>query len=308
MEEKLNILNEEELIKHIVLILENGRKQVLIQTNNIMTFTYFEIGKYIVEFEQQGNDRAKYAKKTLEKLSKQLTEKFGKGFSKDNLERMRRVYKVFQNSATLLRKSDKLLSWSHYLLLCRIDNESERAFYELEAYHQHWSVRELERQFNSALYERLVLSKDKESILKLSKQGQIITEAKDLIKEPYILEFLGLEEKVSFSENELENAIISKIENFMLELGKGFLFEKRQKRITFDEDHYYIDLVLYNRILRCFVLIDLKIGKLKHQDLGQMQMYVNYYDRYVKTEEENSTIGIVLCKDKSETLVEITVT
>jgi predicted nuclease of restriction endonuclease-like (RecB) superfamily len=164
----------------------------------------------------------------------------------------------------------------------------------------------LERQFNSSLYERLALSRDKEAVKKLSQEGQIINGAKDLVKEPLILEFLGVAEQPAFSETDLETAIIDKIEKFMLELGKGFLFEARQKRFTFDEDHFFIDLVLYNRLLRCYVLIDLKIGKLKHQDLGQMQMYVNYYDRHVKTEDENLTIGIILCKDKNDALVEIT--
>ncbi|TAF98594.1 MAG: DUF1016 domain-containing protein [Cytophagia bacterium] len=306
MKNNLTSLNEDNLIANVILLLENGRSAVVTQTNSIMTLTYFEIGKYIVEFEQQGKNRAEYSKKILKNLSEKLTQKFGKGFSVDNLERMRRVYKKLQNSATVLRNSDKVLSWSHYLLLSRIDNELERNFYEIEAHQQRWSVRELERQFNSSLYERLVLSKNKENILALSKEGQIIEKPEDLIKEPYILEFLGLEEKSEFAETELESAIIAKIEKFMMELGKGFLFESRQKRITFDEDHYYIDLVLYNRILKCFVLIDLKIGKLKHQDLGQMQMYVNYYDRFVKMEDENPTIGIVLCKDKSNALVEIT--
>ncbi|TAE66832.1 MAG: DUF1016 domain-containing protein [Bacteroidetes bacterium] len=306
---KLTSFNEDDLIANVILLLENGRNAVLTQTNTIMTLTYFEIGKYIVEFEQQGKNRAEYAKKVLKNLSEKLTEKFGKGFTTRNLEYMRKFYLTYEKTKSLISQLPNeifTLSWTHYLLLMRIANESERGFYEIEAHKQRWSVRELERQFNSSLYERLVLSKNKESILALSKEGQIIEKPEDLIKEPYILEFLGLDEKSEFAESELENAIINKIEKFMLELGKGFLFESRQKRITFDEDHYYIDLVLYNRILRCFVLIDLKIGKLKHQDLGQMQMYVNYYDRFVKLEDENPTIGIVLCKDKSNALVEIT--
>jgi predicted nuclease of restriction endonuclease-like (RecB) superfamily len=184
--------------------------------------------------------------------------------------------------------------------------EAERSFYEIEAIQQGWTLRELKRQFDAGLYERLALSRDKDSIRELARKGQHVAKPQDLLKEPYVLEFLGLQEKASYSESELESAIVTHIENFLLELGKGFLFEARQKRFTFDEEHFFVDLVLYNRLLRCYVLIDLKIGKLTHQDLGQMQMYVNYFDRFVKTEAENHTIGIVLCKKKNTALVEIT--
>jgi predicted nuclease of restriction endonuclease-like (RecB) superfamily len=306
MKDKSLINPEELLFEKIVDLIESGRKNVIHQVNEIMTLTYFEIGKYIVEYEQQGKLRAEYAKATLQKLSNKLNEKFGKGFGVDVLNNMRKVYSVFKNSDTLYRNSGTPLSWSHYLLLSRITNEDERNFYQIEATQSNWSFRELKRQFESSLFERLVLSRDKEAVKKLSQEGQIINGAKDLMKEPLILEFLGVAEQPSFSESDLETAIIDKIEKFMLELGKGFLFEARQKRFTFDEDHFFIDLVLYNRLLRCYVLIDLKIGKLKHQDLGQMQMYVNYYDRHVKTEDENLTIGIILCKDKNDALVEIT--
>lgn len=198
------------------------------------------------------------------------------------------------------------LSWSHYVCLITITNEHERAFYEVEAANENWSLRELKRQIDSSLYERLSLSRDKETIRKMSKEGVIVTKPRDVIKDPYVLEFLGLDEKTVYSESDLETAIIDKLEHFLLELGKGFLFEARQKRFTFDEDHFYVDLVFYNRLLRSYVLIDLKIGELKHQDLGQMQMYVNYFDRYVKLDAENPTIGIILCKKKKNSLVEIT--
>ena len=188
----------------------------------------------------------------------------------------------------------------------RIKKQAERRFYELESSNNNWGVRELKRQFDSSLYERLVLSRDKEGVKRLSEKGQILNAPKDAIKDPYILEFLGLEEQERYSESDLEKAIIDKIEHFLLELGKGFAFVARQKRISFDERHFYIDLVFYNRFLRCFLLIDLKIGDLKHQDIGQLQMYVNYYDREVKLEEENNTIGLILCKEKSELLVEYT--
>lgn len=198
------------------------------------------------------------------------------------------------------------LSWSHYVCLMGIKNEDERSFYEIEATNENWSVQELKRQVNSSLYERLALSKDKEGVKKMAKEGAIVTKPEDVIKNPLVLEFLGLEEKTHYSESDLETAIINKLEHFLLELGKGFLFESRQKRFTFEEDHFIVDLVFYNRLLRCYVLIDLKIGEIKHQDLGQMQMYVNYYDRKVKLDTENPTIGIILCKKKKDALVEIT--
>ncbi|MFO7728164.1 MAG: PDDEXK nuclease domain-containing protein [Desulfonatronovibrio sp.] len=212
------------------------------------------------------------------------------------------------NLAQLSRTlSGKLpLSWSHYLFLMGISNPDERRFYELEAANEGWSLRELKRQFASSLYERLALSQDKAGVKELSEKGQLVEKHDDVIKDPYVLEFLGLDEKIRYSETELETAIIDKLEHFLLELGKGFLFEARQKRFTFDEEHFFVDLVFYNRLLRCYVIIDLKIGELKHQDLGQMQMYVNYFDRYVKLEDEQETIGIILCKKKKDSLVEIT--
>ncbi len=194
----------------------------------------------------------------------------------------------------------------YYLVLMRIENINARNFYEIEAFENNWSLRELKRQVNSSLYERLVLSKDKEKVKELSVKGQIIEKAQDVIKDPYILEFLGLDEKSDYSENKLETEIINKLEMFLLELGKGFTFVGRQVRFTFDEKHFRINLVFYNRLLKCFVLIDLKIGEVTHQDLGQMQMYVNYYDRYVKLPDENDTIGIIICKDKNDTLVKLT--
>ena len=263
----------------------------------------------IVEDEQQGKERAEYGKNLLLSLSAQLTQEFGKGFSERNLEYMRKFYKLYRERVTEISQKTSAkfnLSWSHYVFLLGISNQDSRKFYEIESYENNWSIPELKRQFNSGLYERLALSRDKEGIQKLAKEGQLITQPQDVLKEPYVLEFLGLDEKEKYSESELETAIIDKIEHFLLELGKGFLFEARQKRFTFDEDHFYVDLVFYNRLLRSYVLIDLKIGKISHQDLGQMQMYVNYFDRHVKTENENSTIGIILCQKKREALVEIT--
>jgi predicted nuclease of restriction endonuclease-like (RecB) superfamily len=198
------------------------------------------------------------------------------------------------------------LSWSHYVFLVGVKNPNERSFYEIEANQQNWTVRELKRQFDSGLYERLALSRDKKGIRKLGREGQTVERVGDLLKEPVVMEFLGLDQQRRYSESDLESAIISQIEHLLLEMGKGFLFEARQKRFTLGEEHFFVDLVFYNRLLRSYVLLDLKIGKLTHQDLGQMQMYVNYFDRHVKTRAEKSTIGIVICKQKNTAMVEIT--
>lgn len=198
------------------------------------------------------------------------------------------------------------MSWSHYLKLMRIDDPNERAFYEIEAQSNHWSLRELQRQFDSSLYERLALSRNKKKVLELARRGQVVEKPEDAMKDPLVLEFTGLPEKAAYSETDLESKLIDHIQEFMLELGKGFTFVGRQQRISFDERHFRIDLVFFNRILKCFVLVDLKRGDLKHQDIGQMQMYVHYYDRKVKLEDENPTIGIILCKDKNNAVVEMT--
>lgn len=308
-------------------LIDRARNQLAKITNVSMLNAYFQIGGLIIEELQQGGKRAEYGTALLKDVSKELTQKYGKGFSVQNLERMRNFYIMYSNSSNELRNSEifekssnllrisakdnvvvKLLpiSWSHYLFLMRIEDEKERQFYEIESYLNQWKLKELERQFNSGLYERLTLSKDKKAVWEMAKKGQTVGTGKDLFKEPLVLEFLGLEEQATYSETQLETAIINQIEKFMLELGKGFFFGGRQVRFTFDEEHFFVDLVFYNRLLQCFVLIDLKIGKLKHQDLGQMQMYVNYYDRYVKNENEKPTIGIIICKQKNEATIEIT--
>lgn len=294
----------DELYSQIASVLSKSRQFVVNTVNTTMVRTYFEIGRIIVENEQNGKSRAEYGKETLKNLSERLTKDFGKGFSVENLDRMRFFYRTYSNSSTVLTNFE--LSWSHYLFLMRIENLEERKFYEIECKNSNWSLRELRRQFDSALYERLALSKNKEGIKQLSQKGIIVAKPEDIVKDPYILEFLGLPEKAEYSESDLEQKLIDKLEKFLLELGKGYTFVGRQVRFTFDEEHYRVDLVFYNRLLQCFVLIDLKIGKLTHQDLGQMQMYVNYYDRFVKLEHENKTIGIVLCKNKNDALVEIT--
>jgi predicted nuclease of restriction endonuclease-like (RecB) superfamily len=215
--------------------------------------------------------------------------------------------KLLKNSQSRLSESYPFrLSWSHYLILMRIKDEQERRFYEIEAEKQQWTYRQLQRQYGSSLYERLALSREKEEVLRLAHEGQTMEKPRDMLKNPLVLEFLNMSEKSSFSETDLESAIINKLSHFLLELGKGFLFEARQKRFTFDEDHFIVDLVFYNRLLSCYVLVDLKTDKLKHQDLGQMQMYVNYFDRYVKTDKENPTVGILLCKEKNDNVVRLT--
>jgi predicted nuclease of restriction endonuclease-like (RecB) superfamily len=324
-----------DLLASIRDVVRQSRKAVAYGVNTAMVLTNYEIGRLIVEHEQKGVVRAQYAKQTLKTISGRLSTEFGKGYSVDNLELMRQFYVTYgarmgagrlpapavsqrpsARSAVpaAVQKSEKpsrisspfALSWSHYVFLMRIDNEDERFFYEIESTNNQWSLPELRRQFNSSLYERLALSRDKQKVKSLSRRGQIVETPHDVLKDPYVLEFLGLREDGAYSETDLEAAIINRIEHFLLELGKGFLFEARQKRFTYDDQHYRVDLVFYNRLLRCYVLVDLKIGRLTHQDLGQMQMYVNYYDRKVKLPDENPTVGILLCKEKNDALVEIT--
>lgn len=305
--------------EQILDLLEQAKKNVKTAVNISMVYTYYEIGRRIVEEEQNGKDRADYGKYLLKELSEYLTSNFGKGFSADNLKLMRRFYVVYskdQIGETVFTQFENLpvvatgrkfyLSWSHYLKLMRIENIDERHFYEIESVKNDWSLSELNRQFDSSLYERLVLSTEKGKVKRLSEEGQIIETPNDIVKDPYVLEFLGLPEKPEYSENELETRIIDNLQKFLLELGRGFTFVGRQERFTFEEEHFFVDLVFYNRYLKCFVLFDLKIGELKHQDIGQMQMYVNYYDRKVKLPDENKTIGIVLCKDKKDSIVELT--
>ena len=300
-------------------ILKNARKQAKMALNISMVYSYYEVGRPIVEEEQNGEQRAEYGKAILKELSKRLTESLGKGFSVENLKLMRRFYVVyskdqigqkvstqFENLPVTREGRKFFLSFSHYVFLMRIPNIDERHFYEIEAAHNGWGIKELERQYDSALYERLSLSRDKEGIERLSTEGQIIERPEDLLKDPYVLEFTGLPELSKYSETDLETKIIDHLQEFLLELGRGFTFVGRQVRFTFEDEHYRVDLVFFNRLLRCFVLFDLKIGRLKHQDIGQMQMYVNYYDRKVKLEDENPTIGILLCKNKNDAVVEMT--
>lgn len=311
---------EDNLFERISELIEQARKRVVTAVNVAEVYTKYSVGKYIVEDEQQGEYRAQYGKQVLQNLSIKLTERFGDGWTVDTLKRCRYFYNVYcleEKRETLLPNSQIVrnesvndltfsLSWSHYLILMRIENADARRFYEIECSQQQWSVRQLSRQVGSSLYERLALSRNKDEVMRLASEGQTIEKPSDVIKNPITLEFLGLKPDSAYTESKLENAIIGKMQQFLLELGKGFLFEARQKRFTFDEQHFYVDLVFYNRLLQCYVLIDLKTDKLAHQDLGQMQMYVNYYDRYVKQDFEKPTIGILLCEEKNDALVELT--
>lgn len=309
----------DQFVHDISNILEQARQRAKTAVNLSMVYAYYEIGKRIVLEEQQGEQRAAYGQQVLSELSRYLTSQFGKGFSVANLKNIRQFYLVYSNDQigeTVFSQSVNLptvdngrkfyLSWSHYLKLMRIENKDERHFYEIEAAKNGWSLSELKRQYNSSLYERLALSADKDKVYRLALQGQAVETAKDAVKDPYVLEFLGLPELPEYSETELETRIIDHLQQFLLELGTGFAYIGRQVRFTFNEEHFRVDLVFYNRLLRCFVLFDLKIGELKHQDIGQMQMYVHYYDRMVKLPEENPTIGIILCKDKNNAVVEMT--
>ena len=302
--------NEDELFSQISKLIDDARSHVQTAVNTVMVYTYFGVGSYIVNFEQKGNARAEYGKQTIKKLSEKLNVKYGKGWSIETLKKARKFYEIYSQAKKVYTvdpiKLNFNLSWNHYQILMRIENQEERQFYEIECVAQNWGVRQLQRQYNSSLYERLALSKDKKEVMRLANEGQVVEKSKDILKDPLTLEFLGLSEEAVYSENHLETAIINKLQKFLLELGKGFLFEARQKRFTFDEDNYFVDLVFYNRLLQCYVLIDLKIDKLTHQDLGQMQMYVNYFDRHVKQDFEKPTIGILLCKEKNDALVELT--
>ncbi len=357
------------LIAEVRQLIQSARRGVASMIDTFQVMTNFEIGRRIVEHEQQGAKRAAYGAELLKELSARLTEEFGRGFSVTNLKLMRQFFvenqhrigqtvsdqsfrllsigqtvsdqlpsvqkqqqaavklasttipqtpsgelahsEIFQQPSEKLMVSGQFrnpftLSWSHYVELLAVKDHGERSFYEIESTNEGWSLSELKRQKASSLYERLALSRDKDGIRKLAKEGQVIVKPEDLLKEPLVLEFLGLDVRASYSESDLESAILTHLEKFLLELGKGFLFEARQKRFTFDGDHYFLDLVFYNRLLRCYVVIDLKLDKLTHQDLGQMQMYVNHYDRQVKLPEENPTVGLLLCKEKKDAIVELT--
>jgi len=310
-----------EFFDKVASIIEKARAYVGRTADLTMCVTYFEVGRMIVEEEQGGKTRAEYGKGVLNELSVYLTERLGRGFSIVNLKSFRKFYIIYapsigqsltakfnfsQKGQTVSAELPFRLSWSHYQVLMRIENSNERNFYETQATNEQWTVRQLQRQYGSSLYERLALSRDKDEVMRLAKEGQTIEKPRDILKNPLVLEFLNMAEDSAYSETDLESAIIAKLQKFLLELGNGFLFEARQKRFSFDEKSFFVDLVFYNRLLQCYVLIDLKTSELKHQDLGQMQMYVNYFDRYVKKDYEKPTVGILLCREKNDNIVELT--
>lgn len=313
-------------------IIESARRAVVRTTRSAMVHAYWLIGRDIVEVEQHGAERATYGDELLDRLGEQLSTRFGRGFSARTLRRMRQFYLVYpQGSAVLADGADEdaappeirsalrtkspeggprpfpsSLGWTHYRILIRLEDDGARAFYEIEAAREAWSTRELERQIGAHLYARLAKSRDPEAVRRLAREGQRVEQLADVLKDPTILEFVDLGERAHWHERDLEQAIIDRLEAFLLELGKGFCFVARQKRLTIDGDHFYVDLTFYNRLLRCFVLVELKLGKLTHQDLGQLQMYVNYFDRFERQDFEAPTVGIVLCSDKNDAMVRIT--
>lgn len=330
---------EDALFSRVLEIIEATRGHVARSVNTAMVHAYWLIGREIVEVEQQGANRAGYGEELIDRLAARLAGQVGQGFGARTLRRIRQFYATYpdgsavppelggpEKRSTALSKSKTAkirtaalsksvaearrfptqLGWAHYVVLVRVTNPTARAFYEIEAVRESWSSRELERQIASLLFERLAKSRDKEKVLALARRGQQVARPEDVLKDPFVLEFLGLDERSEWRERDLEQAIIDRIEDFLLEMGKGFCFVARQKRLTLEGDHFYVDLVFYNRLLRCFVLVDLKLGKLTHQDLGQMQMYVNFFDRFQRAEHEAPTIGIVLCSEKNDAMVKIT--
>ena len=321
------------LLSGISTLLERARRHAVRQLNTLIVQTYWNVGRYIREYEQEGRDRAQYGEGLLKRLSEDLTEKFGKGYTERNLRAMRQFYMLYQNWHTLGAESmtdekrhtpgaeslnsqttpgkkgeiallQTSLSWSHFRVLMRIEEEEKRSFYEIETVKNSWSVRELKRQMDSMLYERIAMSRDKEGVESLARYGELIERPEDAIRDPYVLEFLGLKEKEIYTEKVLETALIDHLQDFLLEMGKGFTFVARQKRISLNNEHYYIDLVLFNRILKCLVLIDLKLGKFTHADAGQMNFYLNYVRKNEVIEDENPPIGLILCADKDDVFVE----
>ncbi len=336
---KLADRREEELFKRVAEIIEAARGHVARTVNSAMVHAYWLIGREIVEVEQHGRKRAGYGEELMNRLAERLAGRW-RGFGPRTLRRVRLFYLTFPKGSALLSgpgtagrwtapvsksgvpeirtavlsKSATVenalfpphLGWTHYLVLMRVENPTARAFYEVEAARENWASRELERQIASLLFERLAKSRDEDKVLALAKKGQEVVVPRDVIKEPFVLEFLDLPERHTWLERDLEQAIIDRLEDFLLELGKGFCFVGRQKRLSLDGDHFYVDLVFFNRLLRCFVLVDLKLGKLAHQDLGQMMMYVNWFDRFQRAEHERPTVGIILCSEKNDAVVRIT--
>ncbi|SFF00765.1 Predicted nuclease of restriction endonuclease-like (RecB) superfamily, DUF1016 family [Chitinophaga sp. CF118] len=295
------MLLNQSVIADIKTIIHNAKDKAIRLVDHERTIMYWHIGQRIFEEEQVGKDRADYGNYLTKFIAEQLEPEYGSGFSKRQVELIRQFYRTFPIANTVYSQ----LSWSQYKLLIRIDNQDKRDFYMAETVKNNWTVRQLERQIHSGLWERLLMSNDRESVLALAKNEKQMSDAKEIIKDPMYLEFLGLHREASYYEKDLEQAIITHLHDFLLELGNGFAFVARQKRLNIEGDEFFIDLVFYNRLLQCFVIIEIKTTKLTHQDIGQLQMYVNYYDRYEKKDFENPTIGILLCAEKNNAVVKI---
>lgn len=300
-EKTVSLTNQETFVGEIRTIIDNARSAAIRSVDFNRVQMYWNIGRRIVEEEQHGKERADYGTYLIKNLAKELEPEYGSGFGVRQLEQSRQFYRTYPIANTLRSQ----LNWSQYRRLIQIEDPDKREYYELESVNGGWTARETERQINSMLYERLLLSNEKEKVLAVARNQRIPESPTEVIKDPMVLEFLGLERKAAYYEKDLESAIISHIAEFLLEMGKGFSFVARQKRILLEDDEFFADLVFYNRLLRCFVVVELKTGKLTHQDLGQLQMYVNYYDRCEKQEDENPTIGILLCSDKNDTVVKM---
>lgn len=288
------------LLTDIGQLLQQARQQVASAVNTTMLTTYWTIGQYIVEFEQQGNERAEYGSDLINRLSRDLTERYGKGFSKSNLLYIRKLYTAFPISETV----SHLLTWSHYFEILKLDDSLEMNFYIRQCEQEHWSVRELKREIKSMLFHRLALSSDKEGVLALAHNGQQVTKPEDVLRDPYVFDFVGLPELPIYKEGDLEEALMKNLETFLLELGKGFAFVGRQQRICIAGRNLYVDLVFYHRILKCFVLIDLKRGEIQHEDIGQMNLYLNYYKAEMNVEGDNEPVGIVLGASKDQLMMQ----
>lgn len=290
------------IIHQIQNIIASSQERAIRSVDTERVLMYWQIGKVIFEEEQQGKDRADYGKFLIKSISDEFQPQFGSGFTVRQLEMNRQFYRTFPNTNALRSQ----LSWTHYRTLIRIDNQDKRDFYIAEATKNNWTARQMERQINSQLFERLLMSNDVQAVLAVARAEKLPTDAKEIIKDPMVLEFLGLKREAAYYEKDLEASIITHLHDFLLEMGNGFSFVARQKRIHMDGDEFFVDLVFYNRLLQCFVLIEIKTDKLTHQDVGQLQMYVNYYDRFEKQEFENPSIGILLCADKNDAVVKIT--
>lgn len=286
----------DELLRRVGDVIQKGRNSIAAAVNNAIVQSYWEIGQYIVEYEQKGHAKAEYGSDVLNRLSRDMTDRYGKGFSRSNVFYMRKIYSVYPQ----LQQRSSLLSWSHYIELLKLDDELERSFYEKECESEHWGVRELKRQMKSMLFHRIALSSDKNEVMRLAREGQVIEKPEDILREPYVFEFTGLPQLPVYGEGDLEEALVSNLSQFFLELGKGFTYVGRQQKLVIAGRTYKVDLVFYHRILKCFVLVDLKRGEVQHEDIGQMNFYLNYYREEMNTEGDTEPIGIVLgaYKDK----------